>query len=154
MPPAKKPAARKSASKRATPAKRATAAKRATPTRRTATSNGAAGSMTAATRRQLETAVKRLEKALDDASSALQSLAKDAGHGGSRAYKELGTTLKALQREAQKHNKALAKDLGNVRASVATRATRATSTRKTTSSARKTTTRRAAAKPASRRRAS
>jgi len=158
MPPAKKPAARASASKRATPAR-----KRATPAKRTAssraTSNGG-GSMTAATRRQLEAAIKRLEKALDDASAALQSLAKD--HGGSRAYRDLGTTLKALQREAQKHNKALAKDLSKVGSSVASRATRATtsarkatsSTRKSPSSARKTTTRRAAAKPATRRRAS
>jgi predicted amino acid dehydrogenase len=89
------------------------AAKKSTArTTRTAT-RATAGAITpsAATRRQLEQATKRLDKALDDAGAALQALGQDLGHGAQRAYKDLDKALKVLRRDAQKTNRALLKDL-------------------------------------------
>src|SRR5438270_8743396 len=73
MPPAKKPATRRTS--------RSTA--RST-TRQT-------------TRRQVEQATKRFEKALDQASTALQALAKDAGSGAKSAYGDVTKALRTLQ---------------------------------------------------------
>jgi hypothetical protein len=98
MPPAKKPASR---------------AKKTTPPATTS-----ASSISSATRQQLQRAVKRLEKSLDDAQEALQSLGKDVGHGGHRTYRDLGDVVKRLRGDAKKANSSLAKDLEKLRAAV------------------------------------
>jgi len=95
MPPAKKPATRRSA--------RATSA--STPT----------GPIT---RREVEQATARFEKALDEATKALSAMRQDLGAGARTAYKDIAAGLKTIQRDAVKTNKALIKDLDKLRASV------------------------------------
>ena len=87
------------------------------PARKTSATT-AARPTTASTRKEVEQAAERFEKALADAGDALQALAKDAGHGAQRTYKELAKTLKALRREAEKTNRAMRKDLGKLAAAV------------------------------------
>jgi DNA-binding protein HU-beta len=127
MPPAKKSAARS--------------------TRRTGSQ---AKAITAASRAQLERAIKTLDKSLDDARDALTSLGKNASHSGQRRYKDLGGTLKILRSESQKANRSLTTELEKLRAaatpgrSTTRRATGARKTAAKSTTARKTT----AAKPA------
>ncbi len=74
MPPARKPAATK-------PATRAT---------RAATSVRArAASTSAATRREVEQSITRFEKRLDDANDALKTLGTHLGRGAQGSYKDL-----------------------------------------------------------------
>jgi ABC-type transporter Mla subunit MlaD len=127
MPPAKKPASRKTAARK--PAARGTA-----------TASSTVENISAATRRQFENAAKRLEKALDDAQDALKSLRKDLGHGADRAYTDLSGGISNVRRDLQKTNRLLSKDLARLRTAVTpSRAKtaskpRATSTRKRTAS--------------------
>ena len=97
MPTAKKPPARK-------------------PAARGAPRNSA--SKSTATRREVERQIARLEKLLDDAGGALQTLGKDMGRGAQDAYKELTKTMTALRRDARKTNRNLLKDFDKLRASV------------------------------------
>jgi len=116
MPPAKKPAARRSSSRSST---------RAASKRRT--------------RAQVELATKRFEKALDEAGKALQALAKDAGSG---AYGGVTKALRSLQRDARTTNRKLLKDLEKLAQAPRTAAGRpaARSTRSTSSTAKRSTT--------------
>ena len=102
MPPAKKPAARTSKRTAARPARR-----RAT-TRR------------AKTRREVEQATQRFEKALTQASDALQSIAKDMGAGAKGSYADVTKALRALQRDAQRTNRKLIKDFEKLAAAAPT----------------------------------
>jgi hypothetical protein len=102
MPQAKKPAAKKPAAKKA-PAR---------------SSAGKSGSMSASTRLQLERATKRLESSLEQASQALKALGRDVGHSGHRSYKNIGTGLNALRRDAKDANRTLMADLKKLRATV------------------------------------
>jgi hypothetical protein len=115
------------------PAKRSTSSTtRRTSTRRTSSQ---AKTLTATSRAQLEKAVKRLEKSLDDARDALTSLGSDVSHGGHRTYKDLGGALKSVRSDAQKANRTLTKELEKLRAAATpgrSTSSRSTGTRKTT----------------------
>jgi hypothetical protein len=97
MPPAKKTAT----------AARSTVASRAKkPARAASTSRPGR----AATRREVERATARFEKALKEAVEALQSLQGHLGKGASTTYKDLTAALNTLRRNAEKTNKAVLKD--------------------------------------------
>jgi len=96
------------------PAARKTTAR--TPAARSA--NGAPASRSAATRRELERRVARVEKLLEDVGEALQLLGKDMGRGAGDAYKELTRTARALRRDAQRTNKRMLKDFDKLRTAV------------------------------------
>jgi hypothetical protein len=117
--------------------------------------------MSAATRRQLEQAAKRLEKSLDETQAALAALGQDVGQGGRVQYKHLEKAAKAMRRDAEKTNKQLRKDLEALAAAVtkpgaakpaATRkpatARKATPARKPATRRTTASTRRTASKPA------
>ncbi|MBV9466050.1 MAG: hypothetical protein JO206_14030 [Solirubrobacterales bacterium] len=87
MPPAKTPAARARRTARATTQK------------------------TGISRKEVERATQRFEKALTEANKALQSLGQDFGRGAQSTYKTLGKSLKTLQRDAEKTNRRMLKDL-------------------------------------------
>lgn len=110
MPQAKKPAAKKPAAKRA-PVKKS-------PANPSARASSKSSSMSAGTRLQLERATKRLEASLQQASDALKALGRDVGHSGHRSYKDIGTGLSALRRDAKDANRTLVADLKKLRASV------------------------------------
>jgi phosphoenolpyruvate-protein kinase (PTS system EI component) len=95
MPPAKKPAARRASRLPAVP----------TPT-------------SPITRKEVEEAAARFDKALEEATHALQAIRDDLGKGAKSAYKDIANALKALRRDAQKTNKSLLKDIDKLRASV------------------------------------
>ena len=110
--------------------------------------NVAAASRSAATRRELERRVARVEKLLEDAGEALQLLGKDLGRGAGDAYKELTRTARALRRDAQRTNQRMLKDIDKLRGAVTPsgttrrqatrRASRSTATRTATGSSRST----------------
>ena len=77
--------------------------------------NGTPAASRAATRRDVERQVARVEKLLGDAGDALQLLAKDMGRGTEDAYKELVRTAKALRRDAQRTNQRMLKDFDKLR---------------------------------------
>jgi hypothetical protein len=87
------------------------------------------------TRREVERATARFDKALDDATKALTAMRSDLGTGARTAYKDVAATLKTLRRDAQKTSRTLIKDLEQLRGKSAS-----------TSSKRSTASRRAAAK--------
>jgi hypothetical protein len=95
-------------------------AARKTTTRKPAarSTNGAPASRSAATRREVERRVARVEKLLEDAGEALQLLGKDLGRGAGDAYKELTRTARALRRDAQRTNQRMLKDFDKLRAAV------------------------------------
>ena len=95
MPPAKKPA----------PRRRASAAK-ATPS---------AGQIT---RKEVEQATARFEKALDEATQALQAMRNDLGKGAHAAYKDIAAALRTLRANAKKSNRAVLKDIEKLASSV------------------------------------
>ena len=130
------PAARKTTTR--TPAARST--------------NGAPASPSAATRRELERRVARVEKLLEDAGEALQLLGKDLGRGAGDAYKELTRTARALRRDAQRTNQRMLKDLDKLRAAVTpSTTTRRQATRRTSRpSATRTAARSSRSTPATR----
>jgi hypothetical protein len=110
------------------------------------------------TRREVERATARFDKALDDATKALTAMRSDLGTGARTAYKDVAATLKTLRRDAQKTSRTLIKDLEQLRGSVtqskgtSRRTTRSRSSARSatksasTSSKRSTASRRAAAK--------
>jgi hypothetical protein len=79
----------------------------------------AAAPSPASTRREVERSIKRWEKSLDDATQALQALARDSGKGAKSAYRDLTKALTSLRRDAQKTNRNLIKDLEQLAAAVA-----------------------------------
>ena len=103
MPPARKSAAKKPATR----ASKATQGVRA----RAATTRQA-------TRREVEQSIARFEKRLDDANDALKTLGGHLGRGSQRSYKEVTTTLAALRREASKTNKQALKDFDKLRTAI------------------------------------
>jgi hypothetical protein len=111
------PAARKTTTR--TPAARST--------------KSAPASRSAATRREVERRIARLDKLLDDAGEALHLLGKDMGRGGQDAYKELTRSAKALRRDAQRTNKRMLKDFDKLRAAVTPSRTPRRSSASTTS---------------------
>ncbi len=104
MPPARKSATRKPATR----ASRATQGVRAR-----------AASTRQATRREVEQSIARFEKRLDDANDALKALGGHLGRGSQRSYKEVTTALAALRREAAKTNKQALKDFDKLTAPIA-----------------------------------
>ena len=102
----------------------------------------------AATRRELERRVARVEKLLEDAGEALALLGKDLGRGAGDAYKELTRTARALRRDALRTNQRVLKDFDKLRAAVTPsattrrpakrRASRSSATRAATASSRST----------------
>jgi ABC-type transporter Mla subunit MlaD len=70
------------------------------------------------TRREVEQAAARFEKALEEANQALQTLAKNVGKGADTAYKDLSKALKTLRSDAVKTNRQLSKDLAKLAAAV------------------------------------
>ncbi len=95
MPPAKKPTAAKPASR--------------------------VGAASAASRREMERAIKRFEKSIEDANGALQSLASGASKDAKGGYRELSKSLTAVRRDAQKHNANLIKEFDKVKGAVSSR---------------------------------
>jgi hypothetical protein len=110
--------------------------------------SGAPTTRSAATRRELERRVARVEKLLEDAGEALQLLGKDLGRGAGDAYTELTRTARALRRDAERTNRQMLKDLDKLRAAVTPsgttrrqatrRASRSSGTRTATGSSRST----------------
>ncbi len=131
MPPAKKPA----------PSRRASAAK----------ATQSAGQIT---RKEVEQATARFEKALDEATQALQAMRNDLGKGAHAAYKDIAAALRTLRANAKKSNRTVLKDIEKLASSVtsATKSvapagrgrSRTTATKATTS--KRTTARSSAAK--------
>jgi hypothetical protein len=110
------------------PAKK-TAASRTT---RTASRPASVGSPTGAiTRKEVEQATARFDKALDEAMQALSTMREDLGKGAKSAYKDIASALKALRRDAQKTNRSLIKDLEKLRGTLAP-AKKPAATRKST----------------------
>jgi superfamily II RNA helicase len=68
------------------------------------------------TRREVEQAAERFEKALEEANQALHTLARNVGKGAEVAYKDLSKALKTLRRDAEKTNRQLSKDLAKLAA--------------------------------------
>jgi hypothetical protein len=66
------------------------------------------------TRREVEAATKRFDKALDDATSALQTMGANFGRGAKSTYREVERALQTLRRDAQKANRTVIKDLEKV----------------------------------------
>jgi hypothetical protein len=81
-----------------------------------------AASTSAATRREVEQSIARFEKRLDDANDALKTLGSHLGSGARGSYKEVTTALTALRREAAKTNKQALKDFDKLRAAVTRKA--------------------------------
>jgi hypothetical protein len=112
MPPAKKPAARK-------------------------TSRSANGrSVTAPiTRKEVEAASARFDKLLDEANTALASMRKDLGKNARVAYKDVADALRKLRTDARGANKTLIRDLEKLAKAVAPGTSSARSTSRTASRA-------------------
>ena len=108
------PPARRSATKK--PAARASSTSAAKGVR------ARAASTSAATRREVEQSIARFEKRLDDANDAFKTLGTHLGRGAQSSYKEVGTALTALRREAAKTNKQALKDFDKLRAAVTRKA--------------------------------
>jgi hypothetical protein len=117
MPPAKKPATRRT-------------------TRSTRTNSSSSSPIS---RRDVEKATAQFEKALEEASNALQSLGQDLGKGAVSAYKEVERALRTLRRDAQKTNKTLLKDLDKLMAAVPAAVSSRAGSRSSGSSSRRTT---------------
>jgi hypothetical protein len=66
----------------------------------------------------VEKQIKRFEKYLDEAGTALQQLRKDSGRGAQTTYKDLAGSLRTVRRNAQKTNRSLLKDLDKLRTAV------------------------------------
>jgi hypothetical protein len=107
MPPAKKPAARRAS--------------------RTSAKPSPTGPIT---RKEVEEASARFEKALEEANQALAAMREDLGKGARGAYKEVAASLKTLRRDAQKTSRGLIKDMERLRDSVATARSSTGATRK------------------------
>jgi hypothetical protein len=99
-------------------------------TRRTAGRKSGSGPIT---RREVEAATKRFDKALDDAGTALQSMGSNFGRNAKSTYREIERALTQLRRDAGKANKNLMKDLEKVwsTAGSATSTAKARTTRST-----------------------
>ncbi len=123
MPPAKKPA----------PRRRATTAK-------------ATSSHGPITRKEVEQATARFEKALDDAMNALQAMRNDFGKGANAAYKDVAATLRTLRATAKKSNRALLKDIEKLASSVTSAAKAPASTRSRAGAAKATASKRTTAR--------
>ncbi len=129
MPPAKKPAAR-----------------------RTTRAASAPSPTAPITRSEVEAAVARFEKALEEAGTALDKIREDLGKSAKGAYKDVASALKTLRRDAQKTSRVLIKDIENLRASVTpakASTTRATATKAPARVAGKTTAAKTPARSAS-----
>jgi len=98
--------------------------------------NGTPAASRAATRRDVERQVARVEKLLGDAGDALQLLAKDMGRGTEDAYKELVRTAKALRRDAQRTNQRMLKDFDKLRGALTPSGTTRRSSRPTATAGR------------------
>ena len=118
MPPAKKPA----------PRRRASAAK-------------AKPSAKQITRKEVEQATARFEKALDEATHALQAMRTDLGKGAHTAYKDVAAALRTLRANAKKSNRAVLKDIEKLASSVtaATKSAAPSSRSRSRTTATKTT---------------
>src|ERR1700730_1710127 len=106
------------------------------PARRPAARNPS--EMSAATRRRVEQAAKRLEKSIEEKQGALTTLSQDLGKGGRTQYKHLERAAKAMRRDAEKTNRQLRKDLEALAATVTKPGAEKAATPKRTT-ARKTT---------------
>lgn len=131
MPPAKKPAARRT-TRTARPTRAKTASKSTGPI----------------TRKEVEAQVARFDKALGEAGVALQKMRDDFGKGAKSAYKDVATALKTLQRDAQKATRVVIKDIDQLRSSVGTAT--ASSSRTAAKAPARSTRRSTAAKTSSR----
>ena len=133
MPPAKKPAARR--------------------TTRASTSSKATAPIT---RKEVEAAVARFDKALDDAHKALTKTRTDLGTSARGAYNDVARALRTVQRESQKATRAVIKDVEKLRASATAKASTARAGRSSTakaparSAAKTTAAKTTAAKPRAR----
>jgi DNA-binding protein HU-beta len=100
------------------------------------------------TRKEVEDAAARFDKALEDAHQALQAMGKGMGKGAKGAYTDVTKALSALRRDAQKTNRGLLKELDKLRSSVtpAKSSARTTSKRTTSKSSARTTSKRTTSK--------
>src|SRR5205085_2256925 len=123
-------------------ARRTTSPRRTSPSpRRTGTTRRTSSARTstpASVRRQAERTIKRLDKSLDEAQTALRALGKDLGKSGKEAYKDVEGLMRNLRRDAGKANRRAIQDLDKLqkalRQSPTTRRSTSRSTgRKTTS---------------------
>jgi phosphoenolpyruvate-protein kinase (PTS system EI component) len=128
-----------------------------TPARKSTRSTNASSPTGPISRKEVEAAVARFDKALDEATKALAAMRDDLGRGAKSAYKDVATALRTLRRDAARTNRAVIKDLDKLRSSVTTASkSSGRSTSRASSGAAKTarTSRKAAAsttsKPAAR----
>jgi hypothetical protein len=125
------------------------AKKSSTSTRRRASSSPAPTSKI--TRKEVEQATARFEKALEDANHALQAIGKDLGKSARQAYKDLADSLKTLRQNARTTNRGFVKDLDKLVATVtAGKAPSRTAGKPASRGTARKPASRAAAKPASR----
>jgi phosphoenolpyruvate-protein kinase (PTS system EI component) len=106
-----------------------------TPARKTARSTNASSGTGPISRKEVEAAVARFDKALDEATKALATMRSDLGKGAKSAYKDVAAALTALRRDATRTNRAVVKDFDKLRTSVTAAAK--SSGRSTSSSAAK-----------------
>lgn len=107
-------------------------------TRRTTAKKSGSGPIT---RREVEATTKRLEKALDDAGTTLNSMGANFGRGAKSTYREIERALKQLRRDAGKANRTVIKDLEKVwsAAGSATSTSKSRTSRSTTGSRSRST---------------
>jgi hypothetical protein len=134
MPPAKKSPARTTS--RASTASKTSRTSTASKTGRASTARKTSRATTGArprpiTRKEVEQATARFEKALAEANDALQTLGQNVGRGAQRAYKDLAKALQVVRRDAQKTNRSMIKDLEKLAAAVTPGRTKTPATRKT-----------------------
>jgi hypothetical protein len=100
-------------------------------------------------------ALKRLNKSLDSADSALTALSKDVGAGAGDLHKNVSRLLRDARRDSGKLGKAVLKDLQQLQKALAETSGRATSRARATrrSTAKRATAKRATAKRAPAKRA-
>jgi len=91
-----------------------------TPARKSTRSTNASSGTGPISRREVEAAVARFDKALDEATKALTMMREDLGKGAKAAYKDVAAALRTLRRDAARTNRAVIKDLEKLRASVTT----------------------------------
>jgi phosphoenolpyruvate-protein kinase (PTS system EI component) len=127
-----------------------------TPARKSTRSTNASSGTGPISRKEVEAAVARFDKALDEATKALTTMRQDLGKGARSAYKDVAAALTALRRDATKTNRAVIKDLEKLRASVTSaakssaRSTSRASAAKTSRSTAKSTAKKASSARASR----
>jgi len=119
-----------------------------TPARKSTRSTNASSGTGPISRREVEAAVARFDKALDEATKALAAMREDLGKGAKTAYKDVAAALSTLRRDAARTNRAVIKDLEKLRTSVTSAGSARTTRSRGRTTATKSSSARTATKPA------